>query len=85
MNYLGTSFKDIDYELVYTFIEKISRRLAKNGYRGICGYDFLIKNDDILLIEINPRFMTSLYLINYVLEKSNLPTLFNFNDMVFEK
>lgn len=89
MSYLGTSFvkpdcKTINYKEVYIFIEKISKRLAKNGYRGICGYDFLIKDNKILLIEINPRYMASSYLINYALEDNNLPTLFDFNEMAFK-
>lgn len=88
MYYVGTSFKQLllekdIYSNIYKFIDRISKRLARNGYRGICGYDFLIKDDNILLIEINPRFMASSYLLNHVLEQNKLPSLFDFNNMAF--
>ena len=62
----------------------IAKLLAQNGYRGICGYDFLLKDEAIYLIEINPRYMGSSYLINMVLFENNLPSLFELNDMAFK-
>lgn len=88
LNYMGTTFKSCnknEYSYVYKFIENISRRLSKNGYRGICGYDFLIMDQKTLLIEINPRYMASSYLINYALEQNQLPSLFELNDLAFNE
>lgn len=88
MNYMGTTYKsckNTDYSHIYKFINNISRRLSKNGYRGICGYDFLIMDKKTLLIEINPRYMASSYLINYVLEQNQLPSLFYLNDLAFNE
>lgn len=66
------------------FIEKISNLLSQNGYRGICGYDFLLINNKPILIEINPRFMGSSYLINHVLAENEIPSLFTLNTMAFQ-
>ncbi|MFH1049055.1 MAG: ATP-grasp domain-containing protein [Patescibacteria group bacterium] len=42
--------------------QKIGRYLKDKGYKGIFGLDFIIseKNDDVYLIEINPRFVASI-------------------------
>lgn len=42
--------------------QKIGQYLKDKGYRGIFGLDFIIseKNDDVYLIEINPRFVASI-------------------------
>lgn len=91
--------KDMDYEgttyilpiklkkrlqKINEFIEIISENLANIGYRGICGYDFLVNENDIFLIEINPRYMGSSYLINNVLCQNSLPSLFELNDNAFQ-
>lgn len=88
MSYLGTTYKKphslkIADSQIEEFILNISKRLSKNGYRGICGYDFLIREKQLVLIEINPRYMASSYLLNYVLSNANLPSLFELNDMAF--
>lgn len=88
MTYLGTTYQKPNHLRITDlqieeFILKISHRLACNGYRGICGYDFLIQEKQLILIEINPRYMASSYLLNYVLAKENLPSLFDLNDMAF--
>lgn len=42
--------------------QKIGQYLKDKGYKGIFGLDFIIseKNDDVYLIEINPRFVASI-------------------------
>lgn len=88
MNYLGTTYKkprnlQIENSKIEEFILNISRLLAQNGYRGICGYDFLIQDEQLILIEINPRYMASSYLLNYILSMEQLPSLFELNNMAF--
>lgn len=68
----------------YDFIETLSSLLSINGYRGICGYDFLIYKGSPLFIEVNPRYMGSSYLINYMLSINHFPSLFEINTMAFE-
>ena len=65
------------------FIEIISKKISETGYRGICGYDFLIYNNTPFFIEVNPRYMGSSYLVNYILKINNLPSLFELNDIAF--
>lgn len=76
MSYTGTDytfFDNLDHiskQNCYIMINEISTILSRNGYRGICGYDFLLVNHKPILIEINPRYMGSSYLINHVLLKA---------------
>mgnify|MGYP000476573128 FL=1 len=53
------------------------------NYRGICGLDFIFIQNNILLIEINPRYQGSSYLLNAVLNVYNLPSLFELNSICF--
>ena len=62
---------------------KIGEKLAGMGYRGVCGLDFVIQNNRIYFIEINPRFQGSSFLINRALLEKNLPTLYELNEKVF--
>ena len=39
------------------------------GYRGILGIDFILKNDIVYFMEINPRFQSSSFLISKSLYK----------------
>ena len=61
----------------------VGNRLMRIGYRGICGLDFIFSDNKILLIEINPRYQGSSYLINAELKKRNLPSLFELNEIAF--
>ena len=53
------------------------------NYRGICGLDFIFTQNNILLIEINPRYQGSAYSLNAVLNIYNLPSLFELNSICF--
>lgn len=55
---------------VYEYSEKLGKHLQKEGYRGILGIDYILKeNQDVFFMEINPRFQASSFLINMVLEQ----------------
>jgi predicted ATP-grasp superfamily ATP-dependent carboligase len=47
--------------MIYKFIDDILNVIP--GLRGFIGFDFIFNNDKIFLIEINPRFTTSMALI----------------------
>ena len=90
LSYCGTRY-DLEKRIpekirkkCYEFIEILSSLLSNIGYRGICGYDFLIYNGTPLFVEVNPRYMGSSYLINYILSINNLPSLFELNTMAFQ-
>ena len=55
--------------LLYSKI--IGERLRKSGYLGICGIDYITTSDDVYFSEINPRFQSSTFLINYCLNAVN--------------
>lgn len=60
---------------VYQHSKKIGNMLRAIGYRGVCGIDFLIYNDEVYFIEINPRFQASTLLLNIALEEVGLPCM----------
>lgn len=62
---------------------KIGEKLAAMGYRGICGIDFIVQDQDVYFIEINPRFQGSSFLINRALMERDLPSLYELNDAAF--
>lgn len=57
---------------------KIGQYLKDRGYKGIFGLDFIIseKNDDVYLIEINPRFVASVpFYTKLEIKNSALPMI----------
>lgn len=62
----------------------VGNRLKEIEYRGICGLDFICTNDKIMLIEINPRYQGSSYLINAELNRMHMPSLFELNNTSFK-
>lgn len=51
-------------EKIMDYAQRIGDRLRFAGYRGICGIDFLVYNNEVYLMEINARFQSSTFLIN---------------------
>lgn len=64
--------------------EKILEQLKCLNYRGICGIDFLLYNDDVYFIEFNPRFQGSSFLIEKSLKQYNM-SLYQLNYESFYK
>ena len=62
--------------------KKIAKLLKSMGYKGVCGIDFLLYNDRIYFLEINPRFQGSSFLIEKALNKQNL-SLYEINFRAF--
>lgn len=71
----GFSYKGADFPMYHSLPNQLDSRLRayardigdvlrRAGYRGVCGIDFLIANDTIYLMEINPRFQSSTFLLN---------------------
>lgn len=56
-------------------VEVITKKISSFGYKGVLGIDFLIQNNDIYFVEINPRFQASTFLLNQYLESKQLPTI----------
>ena len=66
--------KNIDKKIEkYTKI--ICEKLKEKGYRGVLGIDWLIYNNEVYFMEINPRFQNSSTLLNKGLMDNSLPSL----------
>jgi len=79
----STSFSKEIKSKFYKSVRILSRKLASVGYRGICGVDFLIINHDVYMMEINPRYLGSSYLVDMALLDNGLPPLAFFNEQAF--
>lgn len=74
--YQGADFICYDFlaDTIKQKLESISKEIGtfiyNRGYRGIVGIDYLLKDDNLYFMEINPRFQASSQLINKVLYPS---------------
>ena len=55
--------------------ESICQRLCQSNYRGVCGIDFLLIDDQIYFCEINPRFQASTIALNLALADQQLSSV----------
>lgn len=87
MYYNGNDYSTITPQvsaLIVDSTKRICSKLMQFGYRGICGADYIIKDNQAILIELNPRYMGSSFAINYALKKLSLPSLFDINNRCFD-
>lgn len=88
--YSGADFVNYKYipkeyqDKVYNYSKKIGNLLKKIGYKGICGIDYLVYNDEVYFVEINPRFQASTILLNIALNEEKLPCIQALQLSVFE-
>lgn len=61
----------------------IGEVLRKSGYRGVAGIDFLADEEQLLFVEINPRFQASTLGLNEVLAARGLPSVHHLHLMAF--
>lgn len=82
-SYIGGDFHTNLPEKTYDLILRRSNSLAEGlraiGYRGICGFDYMLSQDELYFIELNPRFQASSFLLNKLLLQSGYPTLHQLN------
>lgn len=86
ISYCGNRYLDINNKLsneVKKIATIVGHKLRSISYKGICGFDFIFTNDRLMLIEINPRYQGSSYIINAELRNLNIPSLFCLNNMCF--
>ncbi len=57
------------------YVKKLGEYLRNLGYKGILGFDFLITKDEIMFVEVNPRFQASTPLLNTALKVNGLPNM----------
>lgn len=66
------------------YANEIGNKLRLNGYRGICGIDFLVTTNEVFFMEINARFQSSSFLLNEVLHELHAPSLQQLNIDAFK-
>ncbi len=54
-----TMFPDEVLDTLESYIQVIGKWLHGNGYRGAFGADFLVREGEVLFMEVNPRFQGS--------------------------
>lgn len=72
------SFSEKSLFEINSTVQKIGEYIKNKGYKGIFGLDFIIseKNEDVSLIEINPRFVASIpFFTKLELKNSIFPLL----------
>lgn len=58
------------YNQIQDYNNYIAEKVKSLGYRGILGIDYiLLENDDVIFMEINPRFQSSSFILSKELEK----------------
>lgn len=63
----GHCYQTQFHDQIYSFLEDIINALIKEKYTGILGVDFIIHNDKLYFVEINPRLQGSSFIIDKLL------------------
>lgn len=81
---MGNNLNTITKNQIYSISKKFGESITEMGYRGVCGIDFVINNSNISILEVNPRFLGSSFIINTALADENLPSLAFFHLAAFQ-
>lgn len=98
LNYDGfdfVSYENLDCglkEIIKNQTMKICKRLQNLGYKGVGGADYIVKDNKVFFMEINPRFQASSTKLNDILIKKgyediytlNLNSFYNEDNLPFE-
>lgn len=78
-SYIGgdfhTDLSEKTYESILQHSNALAEGLRRIGYRGVCGIDFMLSENELYFIEVNARFQASSFLLNRLLIQSGYPTL----------
>lgn len=74
----------IQKKILY-YTNKITLRIQNLGYRGIVGIDYIVSDESVFFLEINPRFQSSSALINLAYKNAGKPTLQEMTLDTFQK
>ena len=90
MIYSGGDFatgREVDaehWDKLYSFKSTIAKLMSDAGFRGVCGLDYLIYGDEVMLIEINPRYQGSTFILNHALVENGCPHVSAFTVAAFD-
>ena len=86
-NELGTCGNDYAYrerlkseekKKMFDYTKKVGEYMKKLGYKGIFGLDFIVSNNKVDLIEINPRLIASISVFTKLqIQSGQIPFLFS--------
>ena len=68
---------------VNSLTQKFSQILSKNNYLGFFGLDFFVSQDQVFILECNPRLTASFALYTHMEISQNLDPLFYFHLLAF--
>ena len=82
----GVALSKRNKQKIYKSAKNLGEMIAKMGYRGVCGIDYVLSKSksELYIIEVNPRFLGSTCLINKALADANLPSLFYYHQLAFQ-
>lgn len=78
-----TNVSQIAREKLIKYTTIICESVQSMGYRGILNLDFIFADGELYLIEANPRFGGTIVEIDKLLQKSGLPSIFEYNYRAF--
>lgn len=70
-------------EKLIAYTLKACQIVQSRGYKGIFNIDFIFANDELYLIETNPRFGGTIGEVDKFLQDSGLPSIFEYNYLAF--
>lgn len=78
-----TGLSPKSYHMILSRTQKLAKELCEIGYRGVCGVDYLLTDEELYFLEINPRFQASSFLLNKLLQQEGKLSLQQLNLMAF--
>ncbi|MCD7883759.1 MAG: ATP-grasp domain-containing protein, partial [Lachnospiraceae bacterium] len=79
-----TNFSEDAYKKIIHDASILANELRSIGYRGVCGFDFMLTRDKLLFLEVNTRFQASTFMLNRILQEEKMPSIHELNIMAFE-
>lgn len=79
----NTSFTEHAYLQIIDSAQKLADGLRVEGYRGVCGIDYLLKDEIPYFLETNGRFQASTFLLNNLLTTEGYPSIHEMNLKAF--
>lgn len=90
MEYIGCDFSIFSQVLsektqkkVVRFTTLLAKKMMEQGYLGVAGVDFIVCDDEVYFMEVNPRFQSSTNVLNLALKENNLPSVNELDAMAF--
>lgn len=91
LSYIGGDFSSYETlinnnikKLAYDYSMNIAKKLKEMGWIGVVGIDYLVTDNEVYFMEVNPRFQSSSRLLNNNLLANGCLSLHEYNTLAFE-